>query len=412
MSSQPRLEVLNTGTELLFGSVINTHLSFLAQEIFPLGLQVQRQITIPDGWAIRDAILESATRCEIILITGGLGPTTDDVTREIVAELTNRPLSYHEAIFEKIQERFQRRGLQLTDRISRQAYVPEGAVVLANDFGTAPGLYLPARDGIPHLFLLPGPPRELAPMFRRYALPILQRTVPPHDLQARIFRTSGIGESYVERMVGEKLLAIPGLQLGYCARLGEVDLRVVGSRMAVTEAEKIVRSALEDYIITEGTKELEEVVIDLLREKKATVAVAESCTGGLLANRLTDVPGSSAVFLEGNVTYSNEAKTRVLGVPSELFSSVGAVSEEVARAMAEGALKRSAATFSLSITGVAGPTGGTEEKPVGTVFIGLASRDHDTRVERLFFPTDRSSFKRICTQHALEMLRRAGLEFD
>jgi competence/damage-inducible protein CinA-like protein len=406
ISSLPRVEILNTGTELLFGSVLNTHLSFLAQQIFALGLRVQRQTTIPDGRVIRDAILDSATRCEIILITGGLGPTTDDITREIVAELTNRPLFWNDAIFEKIKERFQRRNLPLTDRISRQAYVPEGAVVLANDFGTAPGLYIPAVNGLPHLFLLPGPPRELAPMFTTYAIPMLRGLVPTHDLHARIFRTTGIGESKVEKMVGRKLLAIPGLELGYCARMGEVDLRIVGGKMAVSAAEKVIRAALDEYIITDEAKELEEIVIELLRERNATLAVAESCTGGLLADRLTDVPGASAVFLEGNITYSNEAKTRTLGVSVELFFSVGAVSEEVARAMAEGALKRSGATYSLSTTGIAGPEGGTIEKPVGTVYIGLASRNDDTRVEKLFFPTDRRTFKRICTQHALEMLRR------
>ena len=406
MSSVPRLEVLNTGTELLFGSVLNTHLSFLAQQLFPLGLRVQRQATLPDGSVIRDAVLESAARCQIILITGGLGPTTDDITRETVAELTNRPLYYDDSIFQKIRARFQRRGLQLSERISRQAYVPDGAVVLANDFGTAPGLYIPAGNGMPHLFLLPGPPRELVPMFTTYAVPILRGLVPLNDLHARIFRTTGLGESYVEKMVGEKLLAIPGLELGYCARMGEVDLRVVGSRLAVNAAEKIIRAALQQYIISEEPKELEEVVIELLREKNATLVVAESCTGGLLADRLTNVPGSSAVFLEGSVTYSNEAKARTLGVPVELFSSVGAVSKDVARAMAEGALKRSGATYSLSTTGIAGPAGGTPEKPVGTVYIGLASQYQDTWVEKLFFPTDRRSFKRICTQHALEMLRR------
>jgi len=406
MSSVPRLEVLNTGTELLFGSVLNTHLPFLAQQLFPLGLRVQRQATLPDGSVIRDAVQESAARCQIILITGGLGPTTDDITRETVAELTNRPLYYDDSIFQKIRARFQRRGLQLSERVSRQAYVPEGAVVLANDFGTAPGLYIPAGNGMPHLFLLPGPPRELVPMFTTYAVPILRGLVPLNDLHARIFRTTGLGESYVEKMVGEKLLAIPGLELGYCARMGEVDLRVAGSRIAVNAAEKIIRAALQQYIISEELKELEEVVIELLREKNATLVVAESCTGGLLADRLTNVPGSSAVFLEGSVTYSNEAKARTLGVPVELFSSVGAVSKDVARAMAEGALKRSGATYSLSTTGIAGPAGGTPEKPVGTVYIGLASQYQDTWVEKLFFPTDRRSFKRICTQHALEMLRR------
>ena len=190
MSSAARVEVLNTGTELLFGSVINTHLSFLAQQLFPLGLRVERQSTIPDGDSIRLAIQESASRCDVILVTGGLGPTSDDVTREIVSELTGRPLRHDESIFQKISERFKRRGLKMTDRTGRQAYVPDGATVLANDYGTAPGIYIPARDGIPHLFLLPGPPRELRPMFNIYALPILRSLAGSHDLQATIYRTT------------------------------------------------------------------------------------------------------------------------------------------------------------------------------------------------------------------------------
>jgi nicotinamide-nucleotide amidase len=410
MRSPARVEVLNTGTEILFGSVINTHLSFLAQRLFPLGLRVQRQVTVPDGDAIRDAILESASRSDLILVTGGLGPTSDDITREIVAELTRRPLRYDDRIFQKIKERFDRRGLKLTDRISRQAYVPEGAVVLPNDFGTAPGLYLPAQDRIPHLFLLPGPPRELQPMVDTYALPIWQRLAGDHDIHARTFRTTGLGESYIESMVGDRLLAIPGLELGYCARMGEVDVRVVGSRSAVDAASEIIQSELAPCIFSTKEKELEEVIVQLLTAKQATLATAESCTGGLLANRVTDVAGASVVFLEGNVTYSNDAKTRTLGVSAELISAVGAVSEEVARAMAEGALQRSGAAFALSTTGIAGPDGGTAEKPVGTVFIGLASSRQATQVEKLFFPTDRRTFKSVCTQYALDMLRKRLLE--
>jgi nicotinamide-nucleotide amidase len=410
MSSLVRVEVLNTGTELLFGSVINTHLSFLGQRLFPLGLRVQRQVTVPDGDAIREAILESAARSDLILVTGGLGPTSDDITREIVAELTGRPLRYDDGIFQKIKERFERRGLKLTDRISRQAYVPEGAAVLPNDFGTAPGLYLPARDGIPHLFLLPGPPRELQPMVDTYALPIWKRLGGNHDIHARIYRTTGLGESYIESMVGDRLLAIPGLELGYCASMGEVDVRIVGSRSAVDAANEIIQSELAPYIISTEERELEEVIVKLLTAKQATLATAESCTGGLLANRVTNVAGASVVFLEGHVTYSNDAKTRTLGVSAELISTHGAVSEEVARAMAEGALQRSGATFALSTTGIAGPDGGTAEKPVGTVFVGLATREHATQVEKLFFPTDRRTFKRVCTQYALDMLRRRLLE--
>ncbi len=406
MSSFTRVEVLNTGSELLFGSVLNTHLAFLARRLFPLGMRVQRQTTVPDGDAIREAITQSASRCDIILVTGGLGPTSDDMTREIVAELTARPLQFDETIFEKIRERFARRGLTLTDRTARQAYVPEGAKVMPNDYGTAPGLYLPARDKIPHLLLLPGPPRELCPMVDTYALPILRSLGGIHDLHAKTYRMTGLGESQVEKQIGESLAVIQGLELGYCARMGEVDVRLIGPQSAVESASIFIEKSLGPYIVTTEEKEIEEVVVGLLTSAKARLATAESCTGGLLASRITDVPGSSVVFLEGNVTYSNDAKVRTLGVSESLLSAVGAVSEEVARAMAEGALRRAGSQYALSTTGIAGPDGGTEKKPVGTVFIGLAVAGSETTVERAFFPTDRAFFKRICTQRALEMLRR------
>jgi nicotinamide-nucleotide amidase len=404
-NSLARVEVINTGTELLFGSVLNRHLSYLGQQLFSFGFRIQRQSTVPDGDAIRDAILEASARCDLILMTGGLGPTNDDITREIVAELTERPLYYDDTIFQKIRERFDKRGIRLTEHIIRQAYVPQGATVLPNDWGTAPGLYLPAQGRFSHLFLFPGPPRELYPMFKNYASPILQNLAGTRDLHARVFLVAGLGESYVEDMVGKELEAIPGLEIGYCARMGEVDLRIVGSRSAVELGEQVVRVKLGSHIVTTEEKELEEVVVELLVQKKATLAVAESCTGGLLANRITDVPGSSAVFLEGNVTYSNEAKSRILGVPEELFRSVGAVSEEVAKAMAEGARTRAGTTFALSITGIAGPDGGTAEKPVGTAYVGLAAPDQLTEITKIFFPTDRKTFKRLCSQRALDMLR-------
>ncbi len=409
MSFYTRVEVLNTGSELLFGSVVNTHLTFLARKLFPLGMRVQRQTTVPDGDAIREAITESANRCEIILVTGGLGPTTDDITREIVAELTLRPLHFDETILEKIRERFAKRGLTMTDRTARQAYVPEGAKVIPNDHGTAPGLYVPARDGMPHLILLPGPPRELYPMVNAYVFPILRSIGGMHDLHSKTYRLTGLGESQVEKQIGESLAQIPGLELGYCAGMGEVDVRLIGPQVAVEAGGNLVERSLGPFIVTTEEKEIEEVLVRLLTERNATLATAESCTGGLLANRITDVPGSSAVFLEGNVTYSNEAKMRTLDVSEVLLSSVGAVSEEVARAMAEGALRRAGSTFALSTTGIAGPDGGTDKKPVGTVFIGLAAAGSNTLVEKEYFPTDRSSFKRICTQHALEMLRRKVL---
>jgi len=405
-SAPINVEVITTGTELLFGSVINTHLAFLGQQLFSLGLRISRQTTVPDGYAIRDAILEAAPRCQLILITGGLGPTTDDITREIVAELAGRPLEYDESIFARIKERFQKRGLRLTDPISRQAYVPRGAQVLPNDHGTAPGLYVPATEALPHMILLPGPPRELRPMFDQYASPIIRSLVGTTDLTAIIFRTAGLGESYAQELIGADLAAIKDLELGYCARIGELDLRLVGSLESVVKGAEIVRARLAEHIVSEDGSEMEAIVVRLLTERGATVAVAESCTGGLLANRFTNVPGASAVFLEGNVTYSNAAKTRTLGVPVELLNRVGAVSKEVAQAMAEGARARAGAAYALSTTGIAGPDGGTPEKPVGTVFVGLASAGGPSQVEKLFFPTDRATFKQMVTEAALDLLRK------
>jgi nicotinamide-nucleotide amidase len=408
-----RVIIINTGTELLLGDVVNTHLAFIAREIFRLGLRVERQVTVPDGTAIRDAIDESFGAAEILFITGGLGPTTDDITREITAELFGLKLEHDPAILRAIQERAARRGFRLTDRVARQADVPEGATVLPNEHGSAPGLYLPAKDAEkrPHLFLLPGPPRELHPMFRDSVLPILRGIVPRGtQIGSRIFRIAGVGESLVEEAIGAELLALLGLEIGYCARPGEMDVRLVGDGSVLDEAERIVREKLGAAIFSADGAGLEEVVVKLLTERRQTLAVAESCTGGYLAHRITNVPGSSAVFLGGWVTYSNEAKVVALGVEVGLIEKHGAVSKKVAQAMAEGARANTKSDFALATTGIAGPAGGTEEKPVGTVFIALAAKDRPVSVQKKFFPDDRPTFKELTTQAALEMLRRRLLE--
>jgi nicotinamide-nucleotide amidase len=405
-----RVEVLNTGTELLLGSVLNTHLQYLAEELFPLGLRIERQVTVPDGLAIREALQETFGRADVVLITGGLGPTTDDVTREIVAELLGLSLEHDEAIMEVIAGRFARRSIPLTERVRRQAQRPREATVLANDHGTAPGLYLPPIDarGSPHLFLLPGPPRELQPMFQSHVLPILRSIAPRSTFGMRSYRVAGLGESLVEERVGEPLLAL-GVELGYCARPGEVDVRLIGEPEVLARGEAIIVEKLGDHIVSQDSRSLEKVVVDLLTARGATMATAESCTGGFLAHRLTNVPGASAVFIEGFVTYANEAKVRALGVDLSLIQTHGAVSREVAAAMAEGAQLKAEVGYALATTGIAGPDGGTEEKPVGTVFIALASAAATTVVERYRFATDRETFKHLTTQSALDLLRRALL---
>ena len=404
-----RVEVINTGTELLLGNVVNTHLAFLAQELFPLGLRVERQVTVPDGSAIRDALVDSFDHADVVLVTGGLGPTTDDITREITAELLGLKLAEDAGVVQAIQERFNRRGIQLTDRVKRQAQVPEGAVVLQNTNGTAPGLYMThakAERAI-HIFLLPGPPRELKPMFNDVVVPILKKLIPAGEVpECRSYRAVGIGESNVEAMVGGQLLAIEGIELGYCARSGEVDVRVIGSREVVERAEAIILAHLKDYIVSQDSSSLEQVVVENLIQRGEKVAVAESCTGGFLANRITNVPGASEVFVEGFITYANEAKARALGIDMELIKTHGAVSAEVANAMAENARRVAGTDYALSTTGIAGPGGGTEEKPVGTVFIALSRKNMQTLVEKYRFPTDRENFKWLVTQTALDLLRK------
>jgi len=406
MSASWSVEIVNTGTELLFGSVVNTHLAYLGQQLFSLGLRVDRQTTVPDGLAIADVVREATSRSQLVIITGGLGPTSDDVTREVVAELTGRTLRFDESVFARIEAHVLKRGFHFSDAIKRQAYVLEGATVLPNDFGTAPGLYLPATPAFPDLFMFPGPPRELRPMFQTYATPIIRKIVGHSDLRAMVFRTTGIGESAIQELVGADLSTIPAVEVGYCAHVGAVDLRLIGTGSALEQGATIVRDKLDSYIVSADGRALEEIVVELLTKRNETLAVAESCTGGYLASCVTNVSGSSAVFLEGNVTYSNEAKIRALSVPGLLIERLGAVSEEVAAAMAEGARARSGASYALSTTGVAGPTGGTEEKPVGTVFIGLASAMGSTEVQKLFYPSDRLTFKQVVTQRALDLLRR------
>jgi nicotinamide-nucleotide amidase len=254
---------------------------------------------------------------------------------------------------------------------------------------------------------LPGPPRELQPMFRSFLNPILRSIVPAPTFHRRLYRIVNMGESMVEKAIGEKVLALPDIELGYCARPGEVDLRVIGNEQSVNQANEIINGALADSIFSTSDETLEEVLVNLLAERNKTLALAESCTGGLLANRITNVPGASNVFVAGYVVYSNEAKIDALGVDPNLIQQHGAVSEPVAWAMADGARKRAHSDFAISTTGIAGPSGGSAEKPVGTVFVALASAETDTVVRRLFFPNDRETFKYQTAQAAFDLLRKA-----
>jgi len=405
-----KVEIINTGTELLLGNVVNTHTKIFGQELFPLGLRINRQVTVPDGAAIRDAIIEAIDRCDILLVTGGLGPTTDDITREVTAELLAMPLVENEEVLQSIKDRCARRGFEFQRRMGRQAMVPKGAQILPNPFGTAPGLYFPRYDtpclSTPHIFLLPGPPRELRPMFDAHVMPILRAiTGQSPDIQCRSYCCVGLGESLVEERIGLRLSTIPNLEVGYCARPNEVDFRLIGKAELLESLDAEVREALGDALVCTGTGKLEDMVVGLLRDRKESVVTAESCTGGLLAHRLTNVPGSSEVFPQGWVTYANAAKIALLGIDPLTLDAVGAVSAEVAGAMAENARSLAGADYGLATTGIAGPGGGSDEKPVGTVFLALAIRGKATVIWRECFPTDRETFKQVATQAVLNRLR-------
>jgi nicotinamide-nucleotide amidase len=417
------VELINTGSELMLGRVLNTHQQWLCRQLADLGYVVTRQVAVPDmGSDIQQAVREALARADLVIATGGLGPTSDDLTRDLVAQMLGKTLREDAAVLAHIRGFFESRKRPMPERTQVQALIPEGAMVLHNPHGTAPGLAMEVRpnpfraDGQPSwLIMLPGPPRELRPMFTDTVAPLLRRVLPlASGFVCRTLRTTGVGESVVQEKIGGPLQCWveAGLDLGYCARPGQVDVRLAASgsdaEQRVREAEVVVRELLGPHIYGVEDEDLETVIVRLLTERKLTLALAESCTGGGIANRITNVPGASLVLLAGLVTYSNAAKQKFVGVRAETLDQHGAVSKPVAREMAEGARRETQADYALSVTGIAGPSGGTPGKPVGTVFIGLAGPS-GTVVQRQFNPYDRETFKQITTQQALELLRRTML---
>jgi len=402
-----RVEIINTGTELLLGRVTNTHLGFLGQSLLGLGLRVERQVTVPDGVAIAEALDEAMARADLIIVTGGLGPTSDDITREATAEAFGKKLIFHSEILDGIAVKFAGRKLQMNELQRAQAMVPEGGFVLENHNGTAPGLIVENEKTV--AILLPGPPRELRPMWTDSALPWVRarfadRLAPIHEVTLRVL---GLGETKVQLLVEDEIKALGPVEVGYCARAGEVDLRLIAAEEnLVRAAAELARKKLSDAIYAEGVATMEETVVRLARTSGKTVATAESCTGGLVANRLTNVSGSSEMFRYGWVTYANEAKMTELGVPRDLLDNHGAVSPEVAQAMAAGALRKSGADVAVAVTGIAGPTGGTPEKPVGLVYFAIANANGRAQVLGKNLSQVRETFKYMASQIALDLLRR------
>jgi nicotinamide-nucleotide amidase len=427
------IELINTGTELILGRVLNSHQQWLCRELANLGFIVNRQVAVADaGVTIQGAVREALSRADLIITTGGLGPTSDDITRDLIADLLGKRLEVDPKTVKCIENFFALRKRRIPENAMKQALVPEGAVVLQNHFGTAPGLIIEIRrrrgdeahfkkgksqsllTSAPTqlLVMLPGPPRELRPMFTGQVAPLIRKTFPQKtQYVCRTLRTTGLGESFVEEKIAAPLVKLvsDGLELGYCARVGEVEVRLSArsrdAKKLVDAGEKIVRKQIAPQIFSANDESLEAVIVRELTKRKKTLALAESCTGGLIAHRITNVSGASAVLMAGLVTYSNEAKERLLGVRQETLKKFGAVSEETAREMAEGARLRNKTDFAIAVTGIAGPTGGTKEKPVGTVFIAHAMPKR-TIVERHFNQYDRETFKFLTSQQALDLLRR------
>jgi nicotinamide-nucleotide amidase len=405
-----RIEILNTGTELLLGTVLNTHGKWFGEELFKLGFRIQRLTTVPDGDAITQALRECVSRADVVMVTGGLGPTSDDLTREAAAEVLGVELIEDEAAMRSLEAFFAIRNKVMAESNRKQAQVLVGADVLPNANGTAPGIYIPPRlNGAANcaVFLLPGPPRELYPMFREEVAPRIVALAglakPPGMLELRI---AGVGESDLQQEIDAKLAEIPDLEVGYCARVGEVDLRLIGDETAIAAGRKVAEASFAKQIFSDDGSSLEATVVRLLTRQGWRLATAESCTGGLVSNRVTDVPGSSAVFTHGFITYANEAKRDVLGVPQALLDEHGAVSEPVAIAMADGALRVSGADIAVAVTGIAGPDGGTPDKPVGTVWIAWAAKGRPTVAVKQIHPRNRKDFKLATSQAALDGVRK------
>jgi len=376
-------ELIFVGTELLLGEILNTNASFISRHLAALGIDVYHQQVVGDNAGRLERVLrEALERSDVVITSGGLGPTMDDITREVAAAVAGRPLELNQDVLAALQAFFARRGRPMPENNRRQAMVPRGATVLPNDRGTAPGLIIPA-PGDKAIIALPGPPNELCPMFEQQVIPYLTKRLggAPLTLVTRTLRFVDIGESTVEDVLKDLIRNQTDPSVAPYAKLGEVHLRLATKApdratglARIAQVENEIRRRLGKHMYGTDETRLEEAVGQLLLQRGMSVALAESCTGGLVAKRITDIPGSSAYFGAGFVTYSNEAKERFLGVPRQLLEQHGAVSEPVVRAMAEGALERSGADVAVAISGIAGPSGGTPEKPVGTVWFGLAAR--------------------------------------
>jgi nicotinamide-nucleotide amidase len=406
-----RAEIIAIGSELLTPYRLDTNSLFLTDGLNQVGIRVVHKAVVGDSLDdMRASFRQALERADLIVACGGLGPTDDDRTREAVADLLGRKLELNEGVLRHIQELFRRFGRVMPEINRRQAMVPEGATVIPNPRGSAPGLWIEASGHI--VILLPGVPAELRAMFEQEIRPRLTRLGHDERLFTRDLRITGLPESEVEQRVSPLYALYPDTETTILASPPGIQLHPrVWSRdpakanQILDEMVKRMALALGEHLYSTEGEAMEEVVARVLTENRATIAVAESCTGGLLAERLTNIPGSSVYFLGGVVCYSNELKSALVDVPAELIESKGAVSPEVALALADGIRKRTGATIGVGVTGIAGPGGGTPEKPVGLVHIGIAD-ERGPRERRFQFPGDRERIRMHASQTALDSVRR------
>ena len=404
-------EIIAIGSELLAPDRTDTNSLWLTDKLNSLGIEVKLKTIVGDDDArLEEAIRDAVRRSKVVITTGGLGPTEDDITRKITARALGRRLLLDETVLGEIRQRFQTFGVAMPERNSRQAMVIEDAEILPNPNGTAPGMFI-SHEGTA-IVLLPGPPREMKPMFENHATPRLAGRVGSLRVVRRLLRVAGLGESAVDEKIAPIYTQYDNPQTTILFNQSEIEIHLTARGRTETDANTLldrlseqIEERLGNAVFSFAGEKMEEVVGLKLAVGGYTLSVAESCTGGLIAQRLTEVPGSSKYFIEGVVAYANDAKTRTLGVEPILLLEHGAVSAPVAEAMAEGIRKRAGTDFGLSITGIAGPGGGTEEKPVGLVYIALAD-DVKTQHRKLKLPGDRQLIRWRASQAALDLLRR------
>ena len=410
------VELISVGTELLLGNIVNTNAAYLAEKCADIGLSCYYQSVVGDNEERMTAVLKTALeRSDVVILSGGLGPTEDDLTKEVAAKVMGRQLYMHEPSRQHIEAYFKRRNMEVTNNNWKQAMMPEGAIIVENENGTAPGVIIEGEGK--KVLLLPGPPNELVPMFEKSMLPYLSGKE-TSTIYSQTVKICGVGESKAETMIKDLIDGQTNPTIAPYAKNCEVHLRVTAKAGDEKEAKKLVEPVVKELkrrfegnvYTTDVGITLEKAVVDLLAANRLTVSTAESCTGGLLAGRLINVAGVSEVYKSGYITYSNRAKREILGVKKGLLEKKGAVSEEVAIEMAKGAAAISKAEVTVAVTGIAGPGGGTEEKPVGLVYIACNVCGKIT-VKKYNFNGNRAKIRETTVSSALILMRQCILEY-